>query len=289
MERRHRVGARRCIAGLIAGLIAAGAALALAAGPAQADAIRDADSTAAELIAVRVGQLDTTARDTAIALPDARAAAANAVANAASAAAAELQALDGAAPPIESTSGHVVDAAAEAILGDLAPERARVAHAAADEAVVATQAHVVELEATVTSALDERGRLLADLGTGGQALTRWSIDLLGRLGAPVTIDNVRALAAWVGAEGNNARFRNPLATTMGAPGARNVNDHGVKGYPTDEIGLDATVRTLRNGLYDGIVAALQQGDSAVRVVVAVAASPWGTGANAIRRLALDRH
>ena len=54
MERRHRLGARRCIAGLIAGLIAAGAALALAAGPAQADAIRDADSTAAELIAVRV-------------------------------------------------------------------------------------------------------------------------------------------------------------------------------------------------------------------------------------------
>lgn len=285
MEQRQRFGARRCIVGLIA----AGAALALAAGPAQANAIQDAKPAVAEFIATRVGQLNATVRYAALALPDARAGATTAVADAASARAAELQALDGVAAPLESTSGHVVDAAADAILGDLAPERARVARAAADEAVVATEAHVAELEATVSGALDERGRLLAELETGGQTLTRWSIELLGRLDAPVTIDNVRALAAWVGAEHNDVRFRNPLATTMGAPGARDVNDHGVKAYPSDEVGLDATVRTLRNGWYDEILTGLQQGDSALRVVVAVAASPWGTGDNAIRRLALDRH
>ena len=285
MRRRQRLGARRCIVGLVA----AGAVIALAAGPAQAGAIGDTDVAVAEFIAVRVGQLNATAGYAALALLDARARAATAVANAVSARAAEIQAPGGVATRVESTSDHVVDAAADAILGDLAPERARAARAAAEQAVVTTAAHVAELEATVSSALDERGRLLADLETGGQALTRWSIDLLGRLDAPVTIDNVRALAAWVGAEQNNVRFLNPLATTMGAPGARDVNDHGVKAYPSDEVGLDATVRTLRNGLYDEIVTALQQGDSAVRVVVAVATSPWGTGANAIRRLALDRN
>jgi len=285
VRRRQWFGARRCMVGVIA----AGVALALAAGPAQADAIDDTDVATAEFIAVRIGQLNATAGYAAAALPDARAATATAVTNAASAAAAELQVLGGLAVPLESTPGHVVDAAAVAILGDLTPERARAAHAVAEQAVVTTAAHVAELEATVSGALDERGRLLTDLETGGQVLTRWSIDLLGRLDAPVTIDNVRALAAWVGAEQNNVRFRNPLATTMGAPGARDVNDHGVKAYPSDEVGLDATVRTLRNGSYDEIVTALQQGDSAVRVVVAVAISPWGTGANAIRRLALDRH
>ena len=271
------------------GVIAAGATIALAAGPAHAGAIHDTDLAVAESIAVRVGELNATVGSGALALVDARAGAATAVANAVSARAAEIQALGGAAMRIESTSRHVVDAAADAILGDLAPERARAARAAAEQAVVTTAALVAELEATVSGALDERGRLLAELETGGQALTRWSIDLLGRIDAPVTIDNVRALAAWVGAEQNNVRFRNPLATTMGAPGARDVNDHGVKSYPSDEVGLDATVRTLRNGLYNEILTALQQGDSAVRVVVAVAASPWGTGANAIRRLALDRH
>jgi len=287
VRRRLQLGARRCIVGLIT----AGAAIALAAGPAHADAIHDTDLAAAEFMAVRVGQLNATAWFAALALVDARAraGAATAVAGAVSARAAEIQALGGAALRIESTSRHVVDAAADAILGDLAPERARAARAAAEQAVVTTAALVAELEATVSGALDERGRLLAELETGGQALTRWSIDLLGRIDAPVTIDNVRALAAWVGAEQNNVRFRNPLATTMGAPGARDVNDHGVKSYPSDEVGLDATVRTLRNGLYNEILTALQQGDSAVRVVVAVAASPWGTGANAIRRLALDRH
>jgi hypothetical protein len=44
---------------------------------------------------------------------------------------------------------------------------------------------------------------------------------------------------------------------------------------------------LRNGSYDAILDALAAGDSAARVVHTVAASPWGTGENAKRRLALD--
>jgi hypothetical protein len=113
------------------------------------------------------------------------------------------------------------------------------------------------------------------------------VQLLDRLVAPATAENVRALSAWIEAEFNRADLNNPLATTMPAPGARSVNDHGVKGYPSVAIGLDATVRTLRNGLYPGILAALAGGDSALRVVQAVAASPWGTGDNAVRRLQLD--
>jgi hypothetical protein len=47
------------------------------------------------------------------------------------------------------------------------------------------------------------------------------------------------------------------------------------------------MRTLRNGRYGGILAALAAGDSAARVVHAVAASHWGTGENAVRRLELE--
>jgi hypothetical protein len=118
----------------------------------------------------------------------------------------------------------------------------------------------------------------------GQRRTWWCVALLDRLGFPVTSENVRGLVAWIEAESNAASLRNPLATTMGAPGAHNANSVGVKGYPSDEVGLTATVQTLLNGHYAGILAALERGDSALAITQAVALSPWGTGVNATRRL-----
>jgi len=279
-----RVGAVLAILAVIVALVTAG--LGLRPERAEADALRDASPSAAAEIVAQLVSVDATMRAAQGALPQADA---DLLAATAAVEAAKSGPTGGAhlAAPVESGAGSVADSAAGAILGDLAPERAKSAQVSSAEAVVAAQARSDELHATLVSATDQRAQLVQALAAGGHAKTHWSVALLDRLGAPVTTENIRALAAWIGAEANDARFRNPLATTMGASGATDVNEVGVKRYPTDDIGLDATVRTLTNGLYDPILDALQAGDSAVRVVAAVAASPWGTGENAVIRLRQD--
>ncbi|MGW5978767.1 hypothetical protein ACWFMH_19645, partial [Bacillus altitudinis] len=109
--------------------------------------------------------------------------------------------------------------------------------------------------------------------------TTWAQKLLGLLGVPVSQTNVDALVAWQKAEGghwNNPDRYNPLNTTQSAPGAVSTNSHGVKSYVSWDQGLTATVKTLTNGLYGGILDALKRGDSAESVVSAVTRSPWGT-------------
>lgn len=108
-------------------------------------------------------------------------------------------------------------------------------------------------------------------------------DLLTRLGMPVTGENVRAITAWARAEGT-AAAHNPLATTQPMDGATRFNSVGVRNYSSYEEGLAATVRTLRNGRYGNVLAALAAGTSAEDVARAVAASPWGTGEGVLRVL-----
>ena len=73
-------------------------------------------------------------------------------------------------------------------------------------------------------------------------------------------------------------------TTQSAAGATNFNSVGVKNFTSYEQGLAATVKTLTNGRYEPILAALRSGDSAVAVGRAVEASPWGTGGLMLRVL-----
>lgn len=108
-------------------------------------------------------------------------------------------------------------------------------------------------------------------------------DLLTRLGMPVTGENVRAVTAWARAEGT-AAANNPLATTQPMDGATRFNSVGVRNYSSYEEGLEATVRTLRNGRYGNVLATLAAGTSAEDVARAVAASPWGTGEGVLRVL-----
>lgn len=166
--------------------------------------------------------------------------------------------------------------------------------------VAATLARIAELRAAVqtlsdppgtaapasesgfTNALD-RARGTTAIGSAGSDREGWSSDLLSALGLPATSENLRALEAWVEAEGTSAAF-NPLATTQNMPGATNFNSVGVKNYASYGDGLAATVRTLTNGRYEGILAALARGTSSVDVARAVAASPWGTGQGVLRVL-----
>ena len=106
----------------------------------------------------------------------------------------------------------------------------------------------------------------------------WARELLSRLGIKATTANVTALLAWARAEGghwnNTARF-NPLNTTQPATGAINMNSVGVKSYVSWDQGFDATVKTLENGHYQSILAALKSG-TAKDIVSAVVSSVWGT-------------
>lgn len=108
----------------------------------------------------------------------------------------------------------------------------------------------------------------------------WAQAFLKSLGVPMTADNVAAIVAWEMAEGGhwyNTAYYNPLNTTQSMPGATVFNSVGVKAYTSWVQGLKASVITIRNGGYGGILDALRRGNDARAVADAVAASPWGTG------------
>ncbi len=118
------------------------------------------------------------------------------------------------------------------------------------------------------------------------AREQFARDVLTRIGAPVTADNVRAMVAWQMAEGTRASF-NPLATVRSSnqPGESQFNSVGVKNFGSYQAGVDTTVGALENGLYGNIIAALQRGNDAQGVAQAVANSRWGTGQGVLRVLA----
>ena len=177
------------------------------------------------------------------------------------------------------------------------------------DGLASVQARIAEIQsrfgspaAPATSATGDFASLLASKSAGGRSLggttatgatgkapsgsgrfTQFALDLLARLGMPQTSENVRAVTAWAQAEGTDAA-NNPLATTQAWNGDSRFNSAGVRNYATYDDGLDATVRTLRNGRYGDILAALAAGNSAEAVGRAVAASPWGTGEGVLRVL-----
>ncbi len=117
-------------------------------------------------------------------------------------------------------------------------------------------------------------------GGSGYTPSSWAAALLSAGGWPQTACNLGAIKAWERAEGGNwenSAAYNPLNTTMPESGASSMNSVGVKAYPSWQEGFAATLTTLENGNYPGILSALRAGDSAQSVANAVAASPWGTG------------
>src|SRR5215831_763575 len=105
-------------------------------------------------------------------------------------------------------------------------------------------------------------------------LADWQAQILRGVNAPVTPQNLQAVDAWQRAEGGGA-LNNPFNTTQ-AGGVSSYNSVGVQNYATPQVGIQATIDTLRNGRYGPVIAALQQGNSPQAVAGAVGASPWGT-------------
>jgi hypothetical protein len=93
-----------------------------------------------------------------------------------------------------------------------------------------------------------------------------------------------SLVAWAMAEGGgfgNEALNNALNCTLPMPGSGPIGaDLGggvfVQAYPTEAVGLDATLRTLGNGDYPNLVAALAHNALPFIVAAEIGASPWGT-------------
>ena len=106
----------------------------------------------------------------------------------------------------------------------------------------------------------------------------WARALLAADSLPQTSCNLSAVTAWEHAEGGgfgNQAAYNPLNVNPGAgagwPGGPAI---GAWAFPDAATGLLYTVRTLNNGYYGAVIAALRAGDSAQAVCDAIMASPW---------------
>jgi hypothetical protein len=106
--------------------------------------------------------------------------------------------------------------------------------------------------------------------------------LLSRLGLPVTDNNVAALVAFQAQEGghmHNAAAFNPMNTTWKMPGSSLGSglskSIGVQAYSNWDQGIEATAKTLSNGLYSDIISALRRSAPPDETLRAVGASKWG--------------
>jgi hypothetical protein len=104
--------------------------------------------------------------------------------------------------------------------------------------------------------------------------------LLGRLGVPVSPNNVAAIVAFeaweAGHMNNTARF-NPMNTHRDMPGATQAPGllAGTRAYASWDDGVEATARTLEQSNMSGILDALRRSAPADETLRAIASSPWG--------------
>jgi len=107
-------------------------------------------------------------------------------------------------------------------------------------------------------------------------------EILDGLNAPHTPENMKFLYAWRQAEGGTAQ-NNPFNTTKKWEGASayGKNVAGVKNYQTAQDGIDATVKTLKNGYYNCIVNGLRNNIGALNISQSCnsALKTWGTHEN----------
>jgi hypothetical protein len=109
--------------------------------------------------------------------------------------------------------------------------------------------------------------------------------VLRGIGAPVTPHNIAGFIGWSKAEGgDNWQRNNPLNTTQDGPGVtRTINSAGVKAYANPAAGIHATVTTLRNGNYGGIVRAFRSNNPGAMPLSDL--NTWGSGALAKKTIA----
>lgn len=105
----------------------------------------------------------------------------------------------------------------------------------------------------------------------------WQTDLLSKMHATHSNNNVDALTYWAESEGMPPSDNNWLATTCSCCGGHDVNSVGVKAYPTESDGVEATWLTLQGGAYVNVVKAFRDDAGLAHIWAAVNASPWCGG------------
>lgn len=111
----------------------------------------------------------------------------------------------------------------------------------------------------------------------------WAAQLLPAIPRPLTVNNMVSVVAWAIAEGgwfeNDATY-NVLDTDQVMPGSIGVVTTGpgmaVQAYTSEDEGIAATLITLENGYYAGILACLAADAPPPDTIAAIGDSPWGT-------------
>lgn len=109
--------------------------------------------------------------------------------------------------------------------------------------------------------------------------------ILEEIGAPNSKSNLAFFYAWRQAEGAKATY-NPFNTTQKKDGSTFWNclkrsgsgcAGGVRNYKSESDGIDATVKTLKNGRYKCIVDGLKNDIGAMKIAECSDLKTWGTG------------
>ena len=115
-------------------------------------------------------------------------------------------------------------------------------------------------------------------------------EVLKGIGAPVTSENLAFFYAWRQAEGAKASF-NPFNTTHKKEKSTLWNClrrkegkcvGGVRNYNNEDDGIDATIKTLKNGNYKCIVDGLKKNIGAKKIAECGDLKTWGTGGGVLR-------
>ena len=103
-------------------------------------------------------------------------------------------------------------------------------------------------------------------------------EILDCIGAPDTEENKLFFYAWRQSESTKATY-NPFATTQPLGNDTKYNSVGVRNYETEEDGIKATCKTLKNGRYPCIVGGLKSDIGAKNIAKKCIANlkTWGTG------------
>jgi hypothetical protein len=105
----------------------------------------------------------------------------------------------------------------------------------------------------------------------------WAVSLLKALHLPITNQNVADITYWETREGGgfgNIAANNPLNTKRSGFGGVWVANKASKAYPTPKLGLEATVATLKNGLYNNIINVLKNQGTPSQFNAALVSSGW---------------
>lgn len=107
--------------------------------------------------------------------------------------------------------------------------------------------------------------------------------IINRMGFPETENNINALIVWQAAEGGhyvNTAYFNPLNTAWKMPGSTFFNrltpDFGVQRYTNWDQGIDATVNTLKMGIYQPIRDSFMKDAPTDETLRIIGGTPWGT-------------